>query len=136
MLKTNTKLVQQRIQDYVMQHFQPYEEDANNPAYNFNDYTCVCQYIWYKFITQAYNTTSERKWFKNNIQDAFAYWIGGLPSILNPAYMYQESAVDTLGDILEQTTAERRKYSEQQSEQTMTYLIYNSVRRHVTNPYG
>lgn len=84
----------------------------------------------------VYNTTAERKWFKNNIQDAFAYWIGGLPGVLNPAYMYQESAVDTLGDILEQTTAERRKYSEQQSEQTMTYLIYNSVRRHVTNPYG
>ena len=136
MLRTNSKLAQQRIQDYVTYHFQPYDEDADNKAYNFDNYTCLCQYLWDKFIQQVYNSAEERRYFNHNIQEAFDYWIGGLPGILNPSYLYQESAIDILGDMLDQTITERNKYTKMDAQETLTYLIFKSVRSHVTNPYG
>lgn len=136
MLKTNSKIVQQRIGAYIMSHFRPYDEDTDNPAYDFTNIGCVCQYIWNVFLRTTYSCENDYRFYNNNIYAAFEYWLGGLPGVIDPEYYYRTSAVDTLGDILEQTAEQRSKYYEFQSEQTLTYLIFNFLRKHVENPYG
>ncbi len=136
MLRTNSKIVQQRIQDYLVTHFLPFDEDIDNPAYDFTNIGCICQYCWNTFISTVYNSPNERAYFNNNTYLAFEYWLSGLPGIINPAYYYRSpSAVDTLGDILEQTPEQRNKYSEMQAEQCLTRLIFDFIRKHVENPY-
>lgn len=136
MLRTNSKIVQQRIQDYILAHFRPYDEDTDNPAYDYNNIGCVCQYIWDTFLHVTYSSPNERAFFNNNIYAAFEYWLSGLPGVLDPRYYYTSpTAVDTLGDILEQTAEQRNKYSEMDAEKCLTRLIFTCVRNHVDNPY-
>ena len=52
-----------------------------------------------------------------------------LPTVLDRSY-YLNSAVEMLGDILEETSAERAKYTEEQAERLFSYLIYNEVKRY------
>ena len=55
---------------------------------------------------------------------AFVDWAQGLPSVLDTCYFYNRSAVDDLGDILEETQEERNKHTETDAEQCLTRLIY------------
>lgn len=49
--------------------------------------------------------------------------------ILDTCYYYNRSAVDDLGAILEETDSEKARYSEQQAETRLTYLIYRELVR-------
>lgn len=60
-------------------------------------------------------------------QDAFECWCSGLPSVLDTCYYYNRSAVDDLGNILEQPKQERNKYSEREAEKILTRLIYREI---------
>ena len=62
-------------------------------------------------------------------QERFEEWAAGLPSILDTCYYYNRSAVDDLGAILEETDSEKARYSEQQAETRLTYLIYRELVR-------
>ena len=62
-------------------------------------------------------------------QQRFEEWAAGLPSILDTCYYYNRSAVDDLGAILEETDSEKARYSEQQAETRLTYLIYRELVR-------
>lgn len=42
-------------------------------------------------------------------------------------YYYNRSAVDDLGEILEETDEEKAKYSEQQAEELLSRLIYREM---------
>ena len=60
-------------------------------------------------------------------QERFTDWAQGLPSVLDCCYYYNRSAVDDLGAILEETDAEKARYSEQQAENLLSYLIYREL---------
>lgn len=62
-------------------------------------------------------------------QERFEEWAAGLPSILDTCYYYNRSAVDDLGAILEETDSEKARYTEQQAETRLTYLIYRELVR-------
>lgn len=128
MLKTNSKAVKNKIAEYIFNHFQPYDEDLNDPTYNFSNISDICLYIWDKFIDIEYASPSQRRFYGFSVQTAFDNWLRGLPSILNPSYLYSSpDAVTTVGDILEQTLEERNKYTETQAENFMNYMIFKFV---------
>lgn len=63
-----------------------------------------------------------------SFQEMFINWCAGLPSLLDTALYYCHcSAVELVGNILEQTKEERSKYSEAEAERLMSYLIYKEV---------
>lgn len=128
MLKTNSKAVKNKIAEYIFTHFQPYDEDLNDPTYNFSNISDICLYIWDKFIDVEYASPSQRRFYGFSVQTAFDNWLRGLPSILTPLYLYSSpDAVTTVGDILEQTLEERNKYTETQAENLMNYMIYKFI---------
>lgn len=60
--------------------------------------------------------------------------MAGLPSFLGTyKYYYSGSAIDVLGDILEQTEEERNRYTEAEAEKCMTYLLYRTFKTRQAN---
>ena len=53
----------------------------------------------------------------------------GLPSVLDTLYFYNRSAVDDLGEVLEQSEREKVKYTEREAELMLTHLIYRELKR-------
>lgn len=82
-----------------------------------------------------YNTFADEYLFeynrRRNEQEVFTEWCSGLPSILDTCYFYNRSAVEDLGDILEETEEKRNKYTEEQAEKYLTYLIYREIKKTV-----
>lgn len=68
-----------------------------------------------------------RKGYTN--EQVFIDWAQGLPSVLDTCYFYNRSAIDDLGEILEQSEREKAKYTEQEAEQLLTHLIYRELKR-------
>ena len=120
MLKTNTKAVRERIQGFINTHagFSGYDlEKTPETTAEINKAIFEC------FI-------SETKYSRLvNQQEKFIDWCSGLPSVLDCSY-YLNSTVEMLGDILEETSAERAKYTEEQAERLFYYLIYKEVKRY------
>lgn len=69
------------------------------------------------------------RYYRNNEFAAFADWCAGLPGVLNTCYYYNRSAVDDLGAILEETSEEKARYTEEQAEKTLTTLIYRELKK-------
>ena len=120
MLKTNTKKARENIRAYIMEHFTP-ENYTDNPP---QDWPGVAAFILDTFRSEkppigAYSRMSE--------QERFTDWASGLPSVIDCLYYYNRSAVDDLGAILEETDAEKARYSETQAENLLSYLIYREL---------
>ena len=60
-------------------------------------------------------------------QEYFLEWMAGLPSIIYTGYYLHESAVEILGDMLEETPAERKRYTEAQAQDMLSKLIYREL---------
>lgn len=76
--------------------------------------TILCEYG--HLINKNYLTYSD---FKEYLQ--------GLPSVIDTNYYYNRSAVQQLGEWLEETESERNKYSESQAEELITKLIFKEL---------
>lgn len=120
MLKTNSKAVREKIQHFINTHvdFSGYdlEKTPETPA-EINKAIFAC----FLFQSRFNGIVNE--------QERFIDWCSSLPSVLDCSY-YLNSAVEMLGDILEETTAERAKYTEEQTERLFSYLIYKEVKRY------
>ena len=125
MLKTNSKIVRERVRAYI------------NETVNFDDYTDiatpetfagVCREIYKCFFDQAIKHDSRyRKFGFVNEREYFAEWLRGLPGVLDCAFLYKCSAVEMLGNILEETAKERGKYDEMAAEDLFMYLIWREI---------
>lgn len=120
MLKTNNKKVRVKIEQYIRQAADylidcGYEQAA---GVDLDNYSELCRVIYevFKVEKHRYGETF----------DTFVEWAQGLALNLFD-YYYNVSAVQLVGDILEQTEQERNKYSERQAELLMTKLIYRSI---------
>lgn len=120
MLKTNSKQARANIRAYIIDRFddEGYTERVTNP----NDFYEVARAIWAEAVRV--------KGYDNFVsQSEFEDWAQGLPSILDTCYYYNRSAVDDLGEILEETEAEKARFNESQAEHYLTYLIYAEIRK-------
>lgn len=123
MLKTNSKKAIENLKKYVFDNTDVSNFDFVDPA-NFEEAACM---IWYAFKEEYKGLFA---YYKNNMQVAFSEWTAGLPSILNTSY-YLNSAVDVLGEILEESESEKSRFSDEKAEKLLTSLIYREIRKAV-----
>ena len=124
MLKTNSKKTRENIRAYVMAHFNP-ENYTDTPPETWPE---IARYILETFRHEKYCLIQDFQYYQHNERAAFADWCAGLPSLLDTCYYYNRSAVQDLGEILEQTEAERSKHKESDAERVLTYLIYHELK--------
>ena len=114
MLKTNSKQARENLRAYVINHFNPDSYDFRGDE---SDFATIARYIMSRFEREKSGERGTRA-------ELFADWCEGLPSVLDTCYYYNRSAVDDLGAILEETDAEKARYTEQQAETMLTRVIY------------
>lgn len=132
MLRTNSKTTKAKIRDYILKGSQ--DCDYINGA-TFEEVAPQIARAFYKQILGE-NTQGQDIlfcYYKNNVFNAFFDWCGGLPSAIDCDYLYNVSAIDLLGDILEQTKEQRGKYTERESEKVLTMLIYRELEKFIFN---
>lgn len=122
MLKTNSKQARLNIQAYIKNNFDGCSYGVETPD-TFKELS--------KIILDTFNSEKPAcgGYSRMTEQQRFEEWAAGLPSILDTCYYYNRSAVDDLGAILEETDSEKARYSEQQAETRLTYLIYRELVR-------
>ena len=125
MLKTNSKKARENIRNYIVENFSP-ENYTDTPP---TDYHGIALFIYDTFRSEKWN--GMEKYYRGNEWKAFLDWCSGLPSVLDTCYFYNRSAVEDLGNILEETETERKQYEESTAENLLTMLIYNEIRKEV-----
>ena len=122
MLKTNNKKAKENLKAYIMENFdESYFDYDEAPFEDLADYKNVC--------TCIFNVMMEEKRYNRSVNDfeTFKDWAQGLPSILNTCYYYDRSAKVDLTNILEETEEEAEKFTEQQAEERLTWLLYREI---------
>ena len=120
MLKTTCKKALDNIRAYILDNTDVTGYDFAEPK-TFEEAAVI---IWTEFQTEKqYELCRPR----TNIQECFIEWCAGLPSIIDTCYYYNRSAVNDLGELLEETEAEKAKYTESQAERMLTCLIYREI---------
>ena len=127
MLKTNSKKARENIKDYILNNFTPEGYTEAVPTETRD----IMQFIYNCFISEKFSIENEKRYYKYNEYTAFVDWCSGLPSVLDTCYYYNRSAVNDLAAILEETEAEKSKYTEAEAEKMLTYLIYNAIKKEI-----
>ena len=120
MLKTNNKKARENVRNYIIARFTP-EGYTDNPPQEFPE---IARFILATFRNEKYHLPQDFRYYRNNELAVFADWCAGLAGVLDTCYYYNRSAVDDLGAILEETEEEKAHYTEEQAENTLTFLIY------------
>ena len=118
MLRTNSKQARENVRAYIMKIYNAeFSENGKNPQ-SFEEAK--------EQIKKQFETAT--KGWDNSTQSNFKSWLHGLPGILSTEdYLCYNSAVEILGDILEQGKIERSKYGEHQSENQISYMIFKEI---------
>jgi hypothetical protein len=120
-MKSNNKKAIENIKAYVMDGFTGDNYQIEKPA-TFDE---AAKIIWNCFQTEKVKGDTRGLC----IQALWEEWCSGLPSILDCCYWYNRSAVNDLGNILEQSKEEREKYSEDKAEKVLTRLLYREIEK-------
>ena len=133
MLRTNSKKAIENLKKWTVEHFDADGYDDFNG--NEKEFSDCAKFIYRVFLREKYE--GAENYYRNaRMQDVFADWCAGLPSVLNTAdYYYTRSAVDVLGEILEETEEERNRYTEAEAEKCMTYLLYCTIKKGVIDKF-
>lgn len=124
MLRTNTKKACANIQAYIMAGFAGDNYGIEKPA----TFAECAKIIIDTFYQEYYSQPWQKERYLNEFA-AFESWAQGLPSIIDTCYYYNRSAVDDLGQILEETEAEKARFTEREAESKLTWLIYRELKR-------
>lgn len=127
MLKASSKKARENIHNYVIDNFSPEGYTDTHPA----EWEGIAVFIYETFRSEKYNCLQDYRYYNGNEWNAFLDWCSGLPSVLDTCYFYNRSAVEDLGNILEETETERKQYEESAAENLLTMLIYNEIRKEI-----
>lgn len=120
MLKGNSKQLKENIRNYIVTHYEGPDAGYDNAPERTTDFNEIARFILDNF-------RKEKMYIHGWERDVFIDWCQGLPSLLDTCYYYNRSAVDDLGDILEETTEERSRYTEEQAAERLTLYIYREL---------
>lgn len=141
MLKTNSKIVRDRIRKMIIESVVNYVEcerkyiDARYQSITAESpFEEIANFVIVTFQAEKLNLDLRYKARRISKYDIFEDWQQGLNSVL-PNNYYLESAIDILGDILEQSAEKRNQYTEAQAEQTLTRLIFREIDNATTINY-
>ena len=138
MIRTNCKRAIENIRKYIIDNFDGsnYEEFAevnelvnDGSVADVEKWRAVSDAIRRTFYVEMVRYDKRYAARRVSLQDLFFDWCQGLPSILDTCYYYNRSAVDDLGAILEESDAEKSKFSESDAEWRLTWLIYRELFR-------
>lgn len=125
MLRTNSKKAKENIKDYIINNFNPVNY---SPLFDHvNDFSGIASAIMETFEDEYLKHNIAYKSGRVSKQTMFVEWCSGLPSIIDTCYFYNRSAVDDLGMILEESEAEKARYTEPEAETMLTRLIYREL---------
>ena len=127
MLRTNSKQARENIRNYIIDNFTA-ESYTDTPPTEWHE---IAKFIYDTFRSEKYNCPQDYRYYNSNEWKAFLDWCQGLPSVLDTCYFYNRSAVEDLGNILEQTIIERSRYEECEAENILTMLIYNEIEKEI-----
>ena len=141
MRKTNSKEVKGIIKNYIMEHFNYYMDDnrgqfsgdlerINNT--DTTNYAEVCNAILTVFWAEKLKYDNRLKAGRVSRFEIFVDWCSGLCSALDTDYYYNVSAVDLLGEWLEETESEKARFDESKAEETITKLLWRELNAHAT----
>ena len=124
MLKTNSKKARENIRAFILKHADFEGRDMTVNAENISE---VSRGIYEIFCSEK--SYSDGYMYRRGIseQAVFDDWCRGLPSALGCEPFLLGSAVYILGNILEETEEERSRYTEEQAEKLMIYLLYREI---------
>ena len=122
MLRTNSKAAKANIIEYIKQDQDYIEESYNYTPENDNE---LLASIYGIFLSEKSYELQRNNYI--NQFEIFKSWAQGLALGGLFCYYCNRSAVDDLGNILEETEEERNKYSEAQAEEMLTKLIYREI---------
>lgn len=127
MLKTNSKKARENIKNYIVDNFDGTNYTDTPPT----EWREIALFIYDTFRSEKWNCKQDFQYYRNNERKAFLDWCSGLPSVIDTCYFYNRSAVEDLGNILEETEQERKQYEESTAENLLTMLIYNEIRKEI-----
>lgn len=130
MLKTNTRQARENIRQYILDIYEPEDYTNNNIDTNKQTFEEIAEVIKEVFYLEKLNNENIKNYYrvKNySMYEIFKEWCQGLPSIIDTCYYYNRSAIKDLGDILEETEEERSRFTEEEAEEKLTYLIYREI---------
>ena len=125
MLKSNSKKAIENIRSYIIDNFSPEGYTDTAPE----TWPEIAAFIMNTFKSEKYHLPQDLKYYHFNEYAAFTDWCAGLPSVLDTCYYYNRSAVDDLGAILEESEEEKKRYTESEAENRLTYLIYRELKK-------
>lgn len=127
MLKTNSKKAIENIKNYIINNFDFYNYN-NGTIEEPTTFEAIAKFIYNCFLTEKRYDNGCKHYSE---QQLFFEWCSGLPSVIDTCYFYNRSAVDDLAIILEETEAEKEKYTESDAEKLLTNLIYRELKKAV-----
>lgn len=143
MLKTNSKKARENIRAYIIECANCTDYDPatdTETELTFDTFDGYAAHIWdafkYEQMTgsaRAYNLRANGTW-----QNCFDDWMHGLPGEIDTGewLLGYNAAKNVLARLLEESDAERDKYTNDQAEHLLSSLIYREIIRAVENPFN
>ena len=128
MLRTNSKKAKENIKNYIIENFD-FSSYEGYKGYEVEpkEYTDICKTIYNTFYTEKVKNDKR----KMSDYEYFKEWCQGLPSMLDTCYYYNRSAKKDLANILEEAEVEANKYTEEEAEERLTYLLYREITKNM-----
>lgn len=136
MLKSNSKKARANLMNYI--RFYALDELTGNygiPETDLETDDQVRLQIWNTFKSEKVKGDLRFKARRVSFYDLFFEWAQGLAMGGLFCYWYNRSAKDDLGAILEETEAEKAKFTEEQAEKRLTDLIYREILRNIDSDW-
>lgn len=131
MLRTNSKKATENIKKEIMDSY----EDANE-YYTFEGreaktaFNEICADILEAFRIKKLENDCYYIAGRANRNEMFMDWMQGLPSAFPVAEdIFLRSAIDFLGNILEETEEEKERYTEDKAEKLACNLLYRELEK-------
>ena len=131
MLKTNSKKVIEKVRKYCVDSWNDYAEGEGLPT--AESFEAASTEILKSCINAKLCFEKEKRfiflkhYYSGSFLIAFEDWWQGVPSVIDTCYYYNRSAIDQLGDWLEESEEEKSRYSESEAEKKITYLLFREL---------
>lgn len=125
MLKANSKKALENLRAYIFDYsVDRFKEDNGRAPKDRNE---ALTYVYDYFIDTYFRNHYQRTRLPES--ELFREWAQGLPLNDLFCYYYNREALDDLAAILEETEAEKTRFTESDAEKLLTSLIYREVRK-------
>ena len=129
MLRVNCKKAVENIKRYITDNFDCSEYSEIKEPTTFDAIAETIYTVFHSEKRYILKPVWALKMDDMTEYEIFRDWCQGLPSILDTCYYWNRSAIKDLGEILEETEEERNRFSESQSEEKLTQLIWREIVR-------